>query len=199
MLYSCRCSWDRDWDLVQTSKPKPRLNQKVWDGDSRLEIGDRDSRLHNLWILLKYFIKFLSLPLILFFRISGIFGDLFWLFLTTNATNKNLLNYRSCTKLFLCDIPFLKTKGFSQDKRPRPVAFETETRPDIFETETETRKNGSRHHDQLSRLHHCTQVCYGTDLHKAMFEILKKVCINLNINQTKPVFNKVAKLICQKV
>jgi len=56
----------------------------------------------------------------------------FGCFLLANTTNKKSLNYRNFNKPFFCNIQSLETWNF----------------------ETETRKNGSRDREQVSRLHH---------------------------------------------
>ena len=112
------------WDLLKTSRPKLQISKFV----------------HFAEIFQKIIITTLKLN----FWISGTFPICFGCFSLTNKTEKNLLNYRSFTKPYPCNIDSFKTTGLWS----RPVTFESKMRPEIFKTKTETHKNGLKNKSQ---------------------------------------------------
>ena len=118
-LYS-RCVWqwfiwnrklrDQDRDLDTTSRL--RLHQKFRNRDWKFET---ETRLANLWILAKIFIKILRSLLSWSFSILWHFSDLLWLFLPAIQQTKIILIYRSFAKPFLCNVQSLKAISCDQD------------------------------------------------------------------------------------
>ena len=89
----------QDRDLVKTSRPRPRLHQKIWDRE--LKVQDWDYRLENLSgsVLLKYFHNFLKkcdhhLQAELFRFYGNFLHALVFLNLQIQQT-ENTLNYRA--------------------------------------------------------------------------------------------------------